>query len=189
MNNILIAGVGGQGTILAGRILAAVILEAGYDLKVSELHGMAQRGGSVVTQARWGERVFSPIVARGEADVILAFEKLEALRWLPWLRPGGQMLVNDQRIDPMPVVTGAAAYPEDIPALLMAADAAVTVCDGYALARRSGSPKAVNMVLLGLLSRHLEFPAAAWEDAIRQAGPEKYLPANLAAFRLGSAEQ
>ncbi|MDR0433915.1 MAG: indolepyruvate oxidoreductase subunit beta [Gracilibacteraceae bacterium] len=186
VKNVLIAGVGGQGTILAGRILAAVIAAAGYDLKVSEIHGMAQRGGSVVTQVRWGERVFSPIVPPGAADAVLAFEKLEALRWLPWLRPGGRMLVNDQRVDPMPVLTGAAVYPENAAALLAAAGAAVTFCDGIDLARRAGSAKAVNLVLLGLLSRHLEFSPAEWEQAIRQAGPEKYLAANLAAFRLGA---
>ncbi|MDR1605432.1 MAG: indolepyruvate oxidoreductase subunit beta [Gracilibacteraceae bacterium] len=185
VNNILIVGVGGQGTILASRVLAAVIVQAGYEVKVSEIHGMAQRGGSVVTQVRWGERVFSPLVPLGAAGVVLAFEKLEALRWLPWLRPGGQMLVNDQRIDPMPVLTGAAVYPEDALARLSAAGAAVTLCDGYALALRAGNAKAVNMVLLGLLSRHLEFPLSAWESALRRTAPEKYLAVNLAAFALG----
>ncbi|MDR1961954.1 MAG: indolepyruvate oxidoreductase subunit beta [Gracilibacteraceae bacterium] len=185
MQNILIVGVGGQGTILASRALAAVVLRAGFEVKVSEIHGMAQRGGSVVTQARWGERVFSPIIPPGEAGIILAFEKLEALRWLPWLRRGGQMLVSDQRIDPMPVVTGAAAYPEDAIAQMRAAGAAVTVCDGLALARQAGNAKAVNIVLLGLLSRCLEFAPAEWEAALRAVTPPRFLDVNLEAFRLG----
>jgi indolepyruvate ferredoxin oxidoreductase beta subunit len=185
VNNVMIAGVGGQGTVLASRVLAAVILRDGYDVKISEIHGMAQRGGSVVTQVRWGERVFSPIIPSGEADIVLAFEKLEALRWLTWLRAGGQMLVNDQRIDPMPVVTGAAIYPEDVAAILTAAGAAVTLCDGYARARRAGDTRAVNVVLLGLLSRYLDFQLPAWESALRQVVPERYLAINLTAFSLG----
>ena len=184
---ILIVGVGGQGTLLASRILGHLLTQAGYDVKVSEVHGMSQRGGSVVTYVKYGEEVFSPIIGRGEADVILAFEPLEACRALPYLRKGGKIIVNTQKINPMPVITGAAKYPEGLIDRLRA-HAAVTEVDALALAERAGSIKAVNVALLGVLSRHMGLPEEAWQEALRAVVPQRFLAVNQAAFELG-AEQ
>ena len=152
--NIMIVGVGGQGTLLASKLLGAVLLEKDYDVKVSEVHGMSQRGGSVVTYVRFGEKVYSPIIDKGEADIILSFELLEAARWLEYLKPGGQMIVNTQRMEPMPVIIGAAEYPEDIVAKMEQAGAKVDAMDFLSIANEAGSSKAVNITLMGRLSNY-----------------------------------
>lgn len=185
LTNILIVGVGGQGTILASRVLAGVVQKIGQDVKVSEIHGMAQRGGSVVTQVRYGEKVYAPIIAPGKADIILAFEKLEALRWLSYLKKDGNILINDQRLDPMPVVTGAAAYPQDAIAAIKKQCANTMVIDGLGEAVKAGNAKAVNVVLLGLLARYLDLDKQTWLDVIRDTVPAKLLDVNLKAFEAG----
>ena len=184
---IMIVGVGGQGTLLASRVVGSLLLSQGFDVKVSEVHGMSQRGGSVVTYVKYGARVFSPVIDRGEADYILAFERLEAARWLPWLREGGAFLVNDQRISPMPVITGAMAYPDDILEKLRAKGARLTAIDALALAREAGSEKAVNVVLLGLLAAAMPFPEAAWQEALAACVKPQFLELNQKAFALGMA--
>ena len=185
--NVMIVGVGGQGTLLASRVLGHALVAQGYDVKVSEVHGMSQRGGSVVTYVKYGDRVDSPVVELGEADVILAFERLEAARALPYLRQNGTLLVNDREIDPMPVITGAAQYPEGILEKIHAAGANVLAIDAMALAVEAGSPKAVNVVLLGLLSKHLPFDEAVWQQAMNEVVPPKFLELNRRAFALGRA--
>ena len=185
--NVMIVGVGGQGTLLASRVLGHALVAQGYDVKVSEVHGMSQRGGSVVTYVKYGDRVDSPVVELGEADVILAFERLEAARALPYLRQNGTLLVNDREIDPMPVITGAAQYPEGILEKIRAAGANVLAIDAMALAVEAGSPKAVNVVLLGLLSKHLPFDEAVWQQAMNEVVPPKFLELNRRAFALGRA--
>ena len=182
--NIMIVGVGGQGTLLASRILGNVIISRGFDVKVSEVHGMSQRGGSVVTYVKYGEKVSSPIVDKGEADIILAFERLEALRALPYLKKGGKMIVNDRAINPMPVITGAATYPQGIVEdLKKSAD--ITALDALELAEKAGSAKAVNVVLIGVLAKSTDIPKDAWIETIRTTVPEKFLEVNLKAFELG----
>ncbi|MCL1918758.1 MAG: indolepyruvate oxidoreductase subunit beta [Peptococcaceae bacterium] len=183
--SILIVGVGGQGTLLASRILAGVALRTGYDVKVSEIHGMAQRGGSVVTQVRFGTAVASPIITRGQADIILAFEKLEALRWLPYAKKAGTILYNTQSINPMPVITGAAVYPADADAQIQAAFPEAVPIEALALARTCGTPKAVNVVLLGLLSRFLSIEENVWKETLRETVPSRFLDINMAAFQVG----
>ena len=185
--NVMIVGVGGQGTLLASRVLGHALVAQGYDVKVSEVHGMSQRGGSVVTYVKYGDRVDSPVVELGEADVILAFERLEAARALPYLRQNGTLLVNDREIDPMPVITVAAQYPEGILEKIRAAGANVLAIDAMALAVEAGSPKAVNVVLLGLLSKHLPFDEAVWQQAMNEVVPPKFLELNRRAFALGRA--
>ena len=185
--NVMIVGVGGQGTLLASRVLGHVLTAQGYDVKVSEVHGMSQRGGSVVTYVKYGDRVDSPVVELGEADVILAFERLEAARALPYLRQNGSLLVNDREIDPMPVITGASAYPEGILDNLRAAGAKVLAIDALSLANEAGSSKAVNVVLLGLLSRHLPFGEEVWQKSLEEVVPPKFLGLNRRAFALGRA--
>lgn len=187
--NIMIVGVGGQGTLLASRILGHALVAQGYDVKVSEVHGMSQRGGSVVTYVKYGDRVDSPVVELGEADVILAFERLEAARALPYLRKNGALLVNDREIDPMPVITGAAQYPEGILDAIRAAGAKVFAVDAMELAIQAGSPKAVNVVLLGLLSRQLAFDESVWQQAMDEVVPPKFLELNRRAFALGRAAE
>ncbi len=186
--SIMIVGVGGQGTLLASRILGSVFTARGFDVKVSEVHGMSQRGGSVVTYVKYGERVYSPVVDAGEADYILAFERLEAARALPCLKRGGRLIVNDQRMDPMPVITGAARYPEDIVAQLKALGADVTAVDALALAEQAGSAKSVNVVLLGVLSTLMgDIPDEAWHEAMGETIKPALLPMNETAFELGRA--
>jgi len=185
ITNILIVGVGGQGTILASRVLSGVVQKIGQDVKVSEIHGMAQRGGSVVTQVRYGEEVASPIIPQGDADIILAFEKLEALRWLPYLKDTGSILINDQRINPMPVIMGIADYPTDAIETIQALRKNVTVIDGLKIAMDAGNAKAVNVVLLGLLSQHLDINKEIWLEALKETVPTKFLEANLMAFEAG----
>lgn len=183
--NVLIVGVGGQGTLFAGKIIGEVAEKSGLDVKQSEVHGMAQRGGSVVTYVRIGEKVVSPLIEKGEADVIVAFEQLEALRWIEFLKPGGVVIVNEQRISPMPVIIGAAKYPENIWERLNAAGLKPVRLDAAELAGRAGNAKAVNIVLLGVLARRLQLERSLWEAAVREKSPEKTLQANLAAFSAG----
>lgn len=185
MTSMMIVGVGGQGTLLASRILGHALLSQGYDVKVSEVHGMSQRGGSVVTYVKYGSQVFSPVVEEGEADVILAFERLEAARALPYLKKGGQLIVNDQRIEPMPVITGAAEYPSDILEKIQATGANVLAVDGLSLAEQAGSAKAVNVVLIGVLSRVMGLEEAVWHNALKEVVPAKFLEMNKTAFALG----
>lgn len=183
--NILIVGVGGQGTILASRVLSRVAQSLGQDVKVSEIHGMAQRGGSVVTQVRFGEEVASPIIQKGQADIILAFEKLEALRWVSHLKAEGTIIINDQRIDPMPVIARKAVYPEDIPGKIKACVENMILVDGIEKAQESGNIKAVNVVLLGVLSKILDIDSEVWLGVLKNTVPAKFLEANLKAFEAG----
>ena len=183
--NIMIVGVGGQGSLLASKLLGRLLMEQGYDVKVSEVHGMSQRGGSVVTYVRYGEKVASPVIDRGEADFIVSFELLEAARWLPFLRPGGQIVTSTQQIDPMPVITGAMAYPENLVEKMKAAGVKVDALDCLALARQAGSSKAVNIVLMGRLSHYFDLPEEAWMQALEAVVPAKFLELNKKAFELG----
>ena len=182
--NIMIVGVGGQGTLLASRILGNAVIRMGYDVKVSEVHGMSQRGGSVVTYVKYGDKVYSPIIDNGEADIVLAFELLEAYRALPALKTGGQLIVNNQRINPMPVITGAAQYPENILDKLSAKVNTAAV-DALALATEAGSIKAVNVVLIGVMAKNTNIPYEVWIETIRTTVPPKFLDINLKAFELG----
>ena len=183
--NIMIVGVGGQGSLLASKLLGHLLLSQGYDVKVSEVHGMSQRGGSVVTYVRYGDRVCSPVIDLGEADFIVSFEILEAARWLPYLKKDGQIVTNTQQIDPMPVITGAAVYPENLVAKLKASGAKVDALDCLALAEEAGSAKAVNIVLLGRLSHYFDLPEEAWMASLEANVPPKFLEMNKKAFRLG----
>ncbi len=183
--SIMIVGVGGQGTLLASRLLGAALLSENYDVKVSEVHGMSQRGGSVVTYVKYGEEVFSPIVREGQADFILAFEQLEAARWLPFLKKGGTMIANSQKIDPMPVVIGNAQYPDGVLEAIRATGVDLVEADALSLAVEAGSPKAVNVVLIGVMAARMDLPYTVWEKAIRETVPEKFLEMNLKAFKLG----
>ncbi len=187
VKNILIVGVGGQGTILASRILSQVALSTGQDVKVSEIHGMSQRGGSVVTQVRFGDKVYSPIIEPGTADMIMAFEKLEALRWLHWLKEDGQIIVNDQKMNPMPVVTGVAKYPDDVLEQIRSKCKNVLIFDALHAARDCGSDKAANVVLLGALSKYMNIDRETWITVITKLVPQKFLQVNLDAFAAGEA--
>ena len=183
--NIMIVGVGGQGSLLASKLLGRLLLTKGYDIKVSEVHGMSQRGGSVVTYVRFGEKVYSPVIDKGEADYIVSFELLEAARWTEYLRPEGKLVTNIQQINPMPVITGAAEYPADLAAKMKAAGIQVDAFDALTLAEQAGSSKAVNIVLMGHLSRNFDFTLEEWMDAIEKSVPPKFLELNKKAFMLG----
>ena len=185
VTSVLIVGVGGQGTLLASRLLGKTMMDLGYDVKVSEVHGMSQRGGSVVTYVRFGEKVYSPIIDKGEADYILSFELLEAARWTEYLKPGGKIITNTQRINPMPVITGAAVYPEGLVEEMQQKGMDVDAFDALSLAEQAGSPKAVNLVLLGHLSKTADFTEAEWMQAIEASVPPKFLALNREAFALG----
>ena len=183
--NIMIVGVGGQGSLLASKLLGHLLLSQGYDVKVSEVHGMSQRGGSVVTYVRYGDKVYSPVIDKGEADYIVSFEILEAARWLPFLKKDGQIVTNTQQIDPMPVITGAAEYPEDLVSKLKETGAKVDALDCLSLAEQAGSAKAVNIVLLGRLSHYFDLPEEAWMKSLEANVPAKFLEMNKKAFELG----
>lgn len=185
--NIMIVGVGGQGSLLASKLLGKLFLSRGYDVKVSEVHGMSQRGGSVVTYVRYGDKVYSPIIDKGQADFILSFELLEAARWTEYLKPGGRIVTNTQQINPMPVITGAAQYPQGLVEKMRQAGMDVDAFDALSLAEEAGSAKAVNIVLLGRLSKGFDFTRAEWEQAIRESVPPKFLELNLRAFALGAS--
>ena len=183
--NVMIVGVGGQGSLLASKLLGYLLLNEGYDVKVSEVHGMSQRGGSVVTYVRFGEKVYSPVIDKGEADFIVSFEKLEAVRYVEYLKKGGRIVVNTQEIDPMPVITGAASYPENLIDKMEAEGIAVDAMDCLSLAEQAGSAKAVNLVLMGRLSRYFDIPEEKWISAIEKCVPEKFVEMNKRAFALG----
>lgn len=187
MNNldIMLVGVGGQGTLLASRVLGAVAVKRGYDVKVSEVHGMSQRGGSVVTYVKMGEKVYSPLIEMGEADIILAFEELEALRWLEYLKEGGRLIVNEQEINPMPVITGKARYPEGIVKNLKKKLGDVTSIDALKIAKECGNIKTVNIVLVGLMAASTEIGKDLWLDAMKEVIPAKLLEVNIKAFEAG----
>ena len=183
--NIMIVGVGGQGSLLASKMLGQLLLSSGYDVKVSEVHGMSQRGGSVVTYVRYGEKVYSPIIDKGEADYIISFEKLEAARYVSYLKKGGKIIVSNQEIDPMPVIIGAAQYPENLIEKIRAAGADVDAIDALDLAMQAGSPKAVNLVLMGRLSKYFDASEEMWMQALEACVPPKFLELNKKAFALG----
>ena len=182
--NMMIVGVGGQGSLLASKLLGHLLMGQGYDVKVSEVHGMSQRGGSVVTYVRYGDKVYSPIVDQGEADYILSFEILESARWISYLKKGGKLITNTQKTWPMPVITGAMEYPEDIVEKL-SKKADVLAVDALSLAEQAGSSKAVNVVLIGVLSKLMDIPEAAWEKAIDETVRPQFLEMNKKAFALG----
>ena len=183
--NIMIVGVGGQGSLLASKVLGHLLLNQDYDVKVSEVHGMSQRGGSVVTYVRFGEKVNSPIIEKGEADIIVSFELLEAARWMPYLKNGGKIVTNTQRIDPMPVITGAAVYPENLVEKMQEKGVDVDAMDCLTLSEQAGSSKAVNIVLLGRLSTYFDIPKDAWIKSLEACVPPKFLELNKKAFELG----
>ena len=186
--SIMIVGVGGQGSLLASKLLGRLLVDEGYDVKVSEVHGMSQRGGSVVTYVRYGDRVNSPIVTTGEADFIISFEKLEAARYAEFLKKDGRIIVNTQEIDPMPVIVGRAVYPSHVLNELESRDVTVDAVDALSLAEKAGTAKAVNVVLLGRLARSLPaIPKEAWQDAIKSSVKPKFVEVNLRAFDLGYA--
>ncbi len=183
--SIMIVGVGGQGSLLASRLIGNVLLAKGYEVKVSEVHGMSQRGGSVVTYVKYGDEVCSPVVEKGEADVIISFEQLEAARWLSYLKKGGHLITSTQRIDPMPVITGAAQYPDEIIEKIKNLDIDVVAVDALTLAEEAGNPKASNVVLMGVVSTKMSFDESLWQSAIEQCVPAKFLELNKKAFALG----
>lgn len=184
--NLLLVGVGGQGTILASKIIANVLAGLGFDVKMSEVHGMAQRGGSVVTQVRYGQTVHSPLIETDEADFVLAFERLEAPRYLRYLKPGGTVIINDLALPPLPVLLGQAAYPADAVDMVRPKAGKVVVIDAAAVAEQAGNRRAQNVVLVGALARALGIaPGETWENVIAGLVPPKTVTANVAAFRLG----
>lgn len=183
--SIMIVGVGGQGTLLASRILGEALISNGFDVKVSEVHGMSQRGGSVVTYVKYGSKVNSPIVNEGEADLILAFEQLEAARWLQYLKKDGTLIINTQKIDPMSVIIGNSIYPDGVLDAINKAGAKTTNLDALSLAVSAGSAKAVNVVLIGVMASHMDLNRDVWINAIKNTVPEKFLEMNLKAFDLG----
>ncbi|PKM96229.1 MAG: indolepyruvate oxidoreductase subunit beta [Firmicutes bacterium HGW-Firmicutes-1] len=186
-NNILVVGVGGQGTLITSRILGNLAMSLGYDVKLSEVHGMAQRGGSVVTHIRYGEKVHSPLVEVGQADIIVSFEKLEALRWKHFLKEDGIMLVNTQEIDPMPVIIGTSTYPEDIIEQLEQECENVIAIDALSRAKELGNIKVANTILLGLLAKNMSIPKDKWIEIIKSTVPQKTIDINIAAFENGYA--
>ncbi len=185
--NIMIVGVGGQGTLLASKLLGRLLLTKGYDVKVSEVHGMSQRGGSVVTYVRYGEKVYSPVVDKGEADFIISFEMLEAARWVEYLKKGGTIVTNTQEINPMPVIIGAAEYPQNLADKIAEKGINIEAFDALSLAEEAGTSKAVNLVLLGRISKYFDFTDEEWMDAIEKSVPEKFLELNKKAFAMGKA--
>ena len=187
--SIMIVGVGGQGTLLASRLLGNALLSKDYDVKVSEVHGMSQWGGSVVTYVKYGSKVASPIVALGEADLILSFEQLEAARWLPYLKKGGTIITNTQKMDPMPVVMGAAEYPHDILDAIRAKGVKLVAVDALSMAVEAGSAKAVNVALIGVMARNMDLEKQVWKDTIAATVPAKFLELNEKAFELGYGYQ
>lgn len=186
--SIMIVGVGGQGTLLASKVLGQALVSLDYDVKVSEVHGMSQRGGSVVTYVRYGSEVHSPIVDLGEADYMLAFEPLEAARYLPWLKNTGVIITNTRETMPMPVITGAATYPENIVEKLSQRTSVISL-DAMKLALEAGNPKAVNMVLMGVLASRMDLPEETWQAALEKQVPPKFLELNRRAFALGRAQK
>ncbi len=194
VTNIMIVGVGGQGSLLASKLLGHVVMEKGYDVKVSEVHGMSQRGGSVVTYVRFGDKVYSPVIDKGEADYIISFEVLEAARYMEFLKPGGKVIVNNQQIDPMPVITGAMEYPENLLDKMKENGAIVYDMNALELAVEAGSSKATNIVLMGKVSKLFEessnndITLEDWQSSLEACVPAKFLELNKKAFALGRGE-
>ena len=182
--NIMIVGVGGQGSLLASKLLGWLLLNEGYDVKVSEVHGMSQRGGSVVTYVRFGEKVYSPIIDKGEADLIVSFEKLEAARYLDYLKPDGTVVVNTQQIDPMPVVIGNAEYPDHIIEDLEK-EYKVYKVDATEESRKLGNPRVFNLIVLGIAAQHMDFTKEQWYEVIEKTVPPKTIEINKKAFEVG----
>lgn len=180
--SVMIVGVGGQGTLLASRILGNMLIKKGYDVKMSEVHGMAQRGGSVVTYVRYGEKVYSPIIEEGMADVVISFEKLEGLRYVSYLNENATMILNSQVIEPMPVITGAMPYPENVEDTIKKYTDNLIEIDALSLAEKAGNSKAVNVVLMGVLASKMEFAKEEWLETIKETVPEKFLDINVKAF-------
>lgn len=183
--SIMIVGVGGQGSLLASRLLGNVLLSQGYDVKVSEVHGMSQRGGSVVTYVKYGDKVYSPVIEKGEADIIISFETLESARWLSFLKKGGKVVTSTQQIDPMPVIMGAAKYPENIVEKISQMGIDVTAVDALTMAESCGNSKASNVVLMGVVSKKMDFDESIWQKALEECVPAKFLELNKKAFELG----
>lgn len=182
--SILLVGVGGQGTILASKVLSEGLVEAGYDVKMSEIHGMAQRGGSVSTQVRFGNKVFSPIIGKGEADILVSFETMEALRWLEYLKPDGKVVVNDYKIPSAPILMGKEDYPEGVIDIIK--DKANTnIIDAAKIAEDLGNTKVMNIVLFGALVKAMGLTDIDWEDVIRKTVKEKFVDINIKAFNAG----
>ena len=187
ITNIMMVGVGGQGSLLASRILGAAALKLNYDVKASEVHGMSQRGGSVVTYLKYGGKVYSPVICRGEADIILAFEQLEALRWLPYLKKGGVMIMSAYKVNPAPVTTGAMEYPENIDKTITGTGVNLICVDAFNLAVQAGTDKAANVVIIGVLAKFMKdkIDKSVYIEALRGEINPKFFDANLAAFNLG----
>jgi len=185
--NIMIVGVGGQGSLLASRILGNVAMKMSFDVKVSEVHGMAQRGGSVVTYVKFAKKVYSPLIEKGEADILVSFEKLEAMRWIDYLKADGSCIINDQKIDPIPVIMGKEKYPENIIEKIRQIYENTVAVDALPIARECGNIKAVNVVLLGVLAKFAGIEKNIWIEAIKEVVPEKLQPLNLKAFEAGYA--
>ena len=183
--NVMIVGVGGQGSLLASKLLGRLLIDEGYDVKVSEVHGMSQRGGSVVTYVRFGDKVYSPIITEGEADFIISFEKLEAARYAKYLNKDGLIVVNTQQIDPMPVIIGAAEYPENVLEELTAKGLNIQAFDALTLAEQAGSSKAVNIVLMGKVAKQFGISYDKWITAIENTVAPKFIEMNKKAFDLG----
>lgn len=185
VKNILLVGVGGQGIILASKVLSQGLINAGFDTKMSEVHGMAQRGGSVTTQVRYGEKVYSPIIGKGQADIIVAFEKMEGLRWLEFLKPGGKVVVNDYAIPSVPVLIGEAEYPQNVIEKLEKAVDSITVINAAEIAKEMGNIKVQNIVLLGALIKAIGIDNIDWETVIKENVKEKFVDINLKAIQVG----
>ena len=182
--SILLVGVGGQGTILASKLLSNGLMQAGYDVKMSEIHGMSQRGGSVSSHIRYGEKVWSPVIEKGSADLLVAFEEMEALRWLDYLRTGGKVVVNGYRIPPVPVTTGKVDYPEGIlEELRKSAD--TMVVDAAAEAEKLGNPKVMNVILLGTIVKHMDLQHIDWAQIIRENVKPAFVELNIKALQVG----
>lgn len=185
VTNILLAGVGGQGILLASEILAETFMLAGFDVKKSEIHGMSQRGGSVVSHVRFGKEVFSPVVPEGEGDILFGFELLETYRYLDLLRPGAKVIANDFRIQPPAVLLGQERYPDDLPERIRGRFSDFTLIDGLKIATDIGNPRVANTALLGVVSKHLDIDVSFWEKAVTKMVPAKALEINLLAFKAG----
>ena len=184
IKNILLCGVGGQGTILASKLLTIGLMESGYDVKMSEIHGMSQRGGSVSSQIRYGEKVYSPVIELGGADLMVSFEQMEALRWLEYLRPDGKIIVNDYRINPMPVVSAKAAYPDGIFEEL-SSNVPTKIVDAAAEAVKLGNPKVMNIIMLGATTKLMDLMGVDWSGIIRQNVKPAFVDVNIRALQRG----
>jgi indolepyruvate ferredoxin oxidoreductase beta subunit len=185
VKNILMVGVGGQGVILASEILSEVMLRAGYDVKKSEVHGMAQRGGSVSTHVRFGSKVYSPLIKKGDADILFSFEVLESVRYLDFLKNDALVIVNNQKVLPPSVTLGADTYPDNIPEVLHARFANVDMVDAFAIAKAAGNSRALNVAFLGALSRYIDVDESVWKEVVSSMLPPKLVEVNLKAFALG----